>query len=120
MSPDGNFILGENGLPVKIYDTKEILQKILIKLTTKINSFIYDTALGSELYTLKDLDESESVIRQKASVIVKKVLCSVPQAELKNLELEYINKNNENSVKSLKFTIYLLINNKNETLVVKV
>ena len=57
LSPDGDYILGENGIPVKIYDTKELLQKILIKLTTKIGSFIYDTNLGSDLNTLKDAED---------------------------------------------------------------
>ena len=71
LSPDGDYILGENGIPVKIYDTKELLQKILIKLTTKIESFIYDTSLGSDLYTLKDAEDSEDIIKQKANVIVK-------------------------------------------------
>ncbi len=120
LSPDGDYILGENGIPVKIYDTKELLQKILIKLTTKIGSFIYDTNLGSDLYTLKDAEDSEEIIKQKANVIVKKILCNVPQAELKNVEIQYINENDENSVKTLEFKIFLIINKKTETLVVKV
>ncbi len=120
LSPDGDYILGENGIPVKIYDTKELLQKILIKLTTKIGSFIYDTNLGSDLYTLKDAEDSEEIIKQKANVIVKKILCNVPQSELKNIEIKHINENDENSVKTLEIKIFLIINKKTETLVVKV
>lgn len=120
LSPDGDYILGENGIPVKIYDTKELLQKILIKLTTKIGSFIYDTNLGSDLYTLKDAEDSEEIIKQKANVIVKKILCNLPQSELKNVEIQYINENDENSVKTLEIKIFLIINKKTEILVVKV
>ena len=49
LSPDGDYILGENGIPVKIYDTKELLQKILIKKTTKILRFSYDTNHDSNI-----------------------------------------------------------------------
>ena len=120
LSPDGDYILGENGIPVKIYDTKELLQKILIKLTTKIGSFIYDTNLGSDLYTLKDTEDCKEIIKQKASVIIKKILFTIPQAKLEDIDVEYINENNENSVKKLNFEIFLIINNKKEKLVVKV
>ena len=63
---------------------------------------------------------NEDIIKQKANVIVKKILCNLPQAELKNVEIQYINENDENSVKTLEIKIFLIINKKTETLVVKV
>lgn len=117
ISADGDFVLGSNGLPIKIKDEEEILQKILIRLTTKMGSFIYQKNLGSDLYKLRDLEADDEILKEEAKVIVKKVLFDVPQAELDDLFLEHI-ENEEN--KKIKFTIFFLINNKNKTLVVKV
>ncbi len=117
ISADGDFVLGSNGLPIKIKDEEEILQKILIRLTTKMGSFIYQKNLGSDLYKLRDLEADDEILKEEAKVIVKKVLFDVPQAELDDLFLEQI-ENEEN--KKIKFTIFFLINNKNKTLVVKV
>ncbi len=117
ISADGDFVLGNNGLPIKITDEEEILQKIFIRLITKMGSFIYQKSLGSDLYKLRDLVADDEIIKEEAKVIVKKVLFDVPQAELNDLSLEHI-ENEEN--KKLKFTIFFLINNKNKTLVVKV
>ena len=117
ISADGDFVLGNNGLPIKITDEEEILQKIFIRLITKMGSFIYQKSLGSDLYKLRDLVADDEIIKEEAKVIVKKVLFDVPQAELDDLSLEHI-ENEEN--KKLKFTIFFLINNKNKTLVVKV
>lgn len=116
LTPDGDFLLGNNGLPVKIFDVKEILQKVLIKLTTRKGSFIYNENLGSDLYRLRDTSLDNDTLKKEAELIVKEILYDVPQAKFKDLSLEIL----ENEEKKIQFNISLEINNKNETLVVKV
>ena len=116
LTPDGDFLLGSNGLPVKIYDVKEILQKILIKLTTKKRSFIYDKDFGSDLYKLRDASLDNDSLKKEAEIIIKEILYDVPQAKFTDLSLEIL----ENEEIKIQFNIFLEINNKNETLVVKV
>lgn len=116
LTPDGDFLLGSNGLPVKIYDVKEILQKILIKLTTRKRSFIYDKDFGSDLYKLRDASLDNDSLKKEAEIIIKEILYDVPQAKFTDLSLEIL----ENEEKKIQFNIFLEINNKNETLVVKV
>ena len=116
LTPDGDFLIGKNGLPVKISDIKEILQKILIKLTTRKGSFIYNENLGSDLYRLRDTSLDNDTLKKEAELIVKEILYDVPQAKFKDLSLEIL----ENEEKKIQFNISLEINNKNETLVVKV
>ena len=81
ISADGDFILGNNGLPIKITDEEEILQKIFIRLITKMGSFIYQKSLGSDLYKLRDLVADDEIIKEEAKIIVKKVLFDVPQQQ---------------------------------------
>lgn len=116
LTPDGDFRLGSNGLPVKISDVKEILQKVLIKLTTKKGSFIYDENFGSNLYKLRDITLNSEILKKEAEIIIKEILYDIPQAKFKDLSLEIL----ENEEKKIQFNILLEINNKNETLVVKV
>lgn len=50
---NGDFLLDDRGRPLAITGMQEILQRILIRLTVKKGSFIFDPDLGSNLYTLK-------------------------------------------------------------------
>ena len=116
LTPDGDFLLRSNGLPIKISDVKEILQKLLIKLTTRKGSFIYDENFGSNLYKLRDITLNSETLKKEAEIIIKENLYDIPQAKFKDLSLEILG----NEEKSIQFNILLEINNKNETLVVKV
>ena len=117
LTPDGDFELGENGLPKKIEDTKEILQKVLISLTVKKGSFIYQKNLGSELYKVKSIDSNSQSIKEEAEIEIKKIICKIPQLKFKSVSVEHITNSLQ---KTLKFTVSLIINNNEETMVVKI
>ncbi len=50
---DGDFFLDERGRPVAVQGVDELIQRALLRLTTKKGAFALDTALGSELYRLR-------------------------------------------------------------------
>ncbi len=72
----GDFLLDGRGRPVVISGMQEILQRVLIRLCVKKGSFIYDKALGSNLYTLKS---STRNVKDKALSLVREALCDMTE-----------------------------------------
>ena len=103
---DGDFYLGTTGKPIAISGIKELLQRVLIRLTVKKGSFIYDKDLGSDLYTLKNTNKD---IKNQALIMVKEAL-----ADMREIEVEDISVKFTDSSENLKLNVLLSINNNKE------
>ena len=103
---DGDFYLGTTGKPIVISGIKELLQRVLIRLTVKKGSFIYDKNLGSNLYTLKNTNKD---IKNQAIIMVKEALVDIREIEVDDISVKFTD-NSEN----LKLNVLLSINNNNK------
>ena len=73
---NGDFICDSKGIPVELTGYDELLQRVLIRLTVKKGSFIYDTSLGSRLYTLKSTDGN---LKERALSLVREALVDISE-----------------------------------------
>lgn len=103
---DGDFYLGTTGKPIAISGIKELLQRVLIRLTVKKGSFIYDKDLGSDLYTLKNTNKD---IKNQAIIMVKEALADMREIEVEDISIKFTD-----SSENLKLNVLLSINNNKE------
>ena len=103
---DGDFYLGTTGKPIAISGIKELLQRVLIRLTVKKGSFIYDKDLGSNLYTLKNTNKD---IKNQAIIMVKEALADMREIEVEDISIKFTD-----SSENLKLNVLLSINNNKE------
>ncbi len=68
---NGDFQVDSRGKPIVLSGFEEVLQRIMIRVKTKLGSFVYDKNLGSEIYTLKDVTEN---LNDKALAIVRRAI----------------------------------------------
>lgn len=81
---NGDFLLNSNSRPYLISQPEEIIQQVLIRLTVKKGSFIYDPSLGSKLYTLKS---SHGNIKNRVLSIVREALSPIPHVVVDNVDV---------------------------------
>lgn len=101
---NGDFLLNSVGKPFIISEEKEILQQVLIRLTVKKGSFIYDPNLGSNLYTIKP---SQGNINNRVLSIVREALAPMSKIIVDNVNIN-LNNNGEN----LDLKVFISIDNK--------
>lgn len=84
---NGDFLLDSRNRPISISGIRELFQRVLIKLTVKKGSFIYDKNLGSRLYTL---NSKVNDIKSKAFSIISEALNDMPEVFVKSILPEFI------------------------------
>lgn len=106
---NGDFLLDSRNRPFLISNPEEILQQVLIRLTVKKGSFIYDNNLGSKLYTVKSL---QGDIKSKVLSIVKEALAPITKVVVDDIDLK-------NSGENLNLKVFLSIKNKKREVEIK-
>lgn len=104
----GDFLLDSRGFPSVVSGIPEILQRVLIRLTVKKGSFIYDTNLGSDLYKLKAGSKN---IKGEALNMIREAI-----SPLYGVEVDDVSIRAKNSGENLDLNIILSINKKREEL----
>ena len=102
---NGDFICDSKGIPVELTGYDELLQRVLIRLTVKKGSFIYDTSLGSRLYTLKSTDGN---LKERALSLVREAL------------VDDVFTTWTNDGENLELTVVLSINNEEKDVVITI
>lgn len=108
----GDFLCDAKGYPIEISGYDEILQRVLIQLTVKKGSFIYDKSLGSRLYTLKATDGN---LKERALSLVQEALINVSEVTVDDVRTILTN-NGEN----LELTVTLSINDEKKDVVMTI
>lgn len=95
---NGQHAVDDLGAPIEIFDTSEIIQRAIIRLSVKKGSFPHDPELGSELYKLhrsnskttqnEALSYVQEALRPIPEIEVLSAHCSFPYRELLKLEIE--------------------------------
>ena len=106
---NGDFLIDSRNRPFLISDKEEILQQVLIRLTVKKGSFIYDPNLGSRLYEVKSF---RGDIKNKVLSIVKEAVSPIAKVVVDDIELI----NNEENI-NLK--VFLSIKDKKREVEIK-
>ncbi|MFR1179007.1 MAG: histidine kinase [Acutalibacteraceae bacterium] len=109
---NGDFICDSKGIPVELTGYDELLQRVLIRLTVKKGSFIYDTSLGSRLYTLKSTDGN---LKERALSLVGEALVDISEVIVDDVFTTWTN-DGEN----LELTVVLSINNEEKDVVITI
>lgn len=109
---NGDFIRDSKGYPVELTGYDELLQRVLMRLMIKKGSFIYDTSLGSRLYTLK---ATQSNVKEHALSLVREALININEVVVDDVNTKLIN-DGEN----LELTVLLSINNEEKDVVIKI
>ena len=109
---NGDFICDSKGIPVELTGYDELLQRVLIRLTVKKGSFIYDTLLGSRLYTLKSTDGN---LKERALSLVREALVDISEVIVDDVFTTWTN-DGEN----LELTVVLSINNEEKDVVITI
>ena len=86
---NGDFLLDSRRIPIQISGIEEILQRILIRLKVKQESFIYDRNLGSGLYTL---NVETKDIQDKARDMIIEALKSMNEINVEKVFVSLIDK----------------------------
>ena len=81
---NGDFLIDSRNRPFFVSDKEEILQQVLIRLTVKKGSFIYDPNLGSRLYEVKSF---RGYIKNKVLSIVKEAVSPIAKVVVDDIEL---------------------------------
>lgn len=81
---NGDFLIDSRNRPFLISDKEEILQQVLIRLTVKKGSFIYDPNLGSRLY---EVNSFRGDIKNKVLSIVKEAVSPIAKVVVDDIEL---------------------------------
>ncbi len=109
---NGDFLVNSQGRPISISGVQEILQRVLITLSVRKGSFIYDVNLGSDLHKLKYTNAN---LQYKAFLIVKEALSNIPEVKVENVKIDLYN-DNEN----MDLTVFLSVNNQLEEVAIKI
>lgn len=96
---DGDFVLDGRGRPVVVTGLKEILQQIMIRLTVKKGSFVYNPNLGSDLYKLY---QYSSELESRAFLMVHEAISDMEDVFLENVT---ITQDDNDSLTNLKVTV---------------
>lgn len=84
---NGDFAINEYGMPITAIGLQETLQRCFITLTVQKGSFVYNTALGSELELLKTTPPQKR--QGMAELLVKEALTTIPQVRVKNVNIKH-------------------------------
>lgn len=96
---DGDFVLDGRGRPVVVTGLKEILQQIMIRLTVKKGSFVYNPNLGSDLYKLY---QYSSDLESQAFLMVHEAISDMEDVFLENVT---ITQDDNDSITNLNVTV---------------
>ena len=109
---NGDFVCNSKGYPLTLTGYDELLQRVLIRLSVKKGSFVYDSSLGSRLYTLKISDIN---IKERALSLVQEAL-----ADISEVVVEGVRTNLTNDGENLELTVIMSINNKEKDVVITI
>lgn len=76
---NGEFELDSRGMPYLITGLAELMQRTAICLKMKRASFIYSRSLGSELESIKDVEDA---VHSRAELLAREAVAQVPQTSL--------------------------------------
>ncbi len=108
----GDFICDSKGYLIELSGYDELLQRILIRLTIKQGSFVYDTSLGSRLYTLKPTDIN---IKNRALSMIREALADVTEVIVDDVYTALTNEG-----ENLELTVMLSINDTEKDVVITI
>lgn len=109
---NGDFLCNSKGTPINLAGYEELLQRVLIRLTVKKGSFVYDKSLGSRLYTLKATDGN---IKERALALVREALIEIPEVAVNDVKIALTN-----DKESLELTVILAVNNTEKEVVMTI
>ena len=109
---NGDFLCDTRNNLLELSGYDELLQRVLIRLGVKKGTFVYDTNLGSRLYTLKVNDGN---LGEKALSLVREALVELPEVLVENVYPTLTN-NGEN----LTLNVVLSINNTQKDVVITI
>lgn len=112
MISDGDFVCDSRGYPIEVSNYDELLQRVLIQLTVKKGSFVYDNSLGSRLYTLKSGDIN---IKERALSLIREALFDINEIIVNDVSVKLTN-----GGENLELTINLSMNNEEKAVVIKI
>ena len=107
---NGDFLLDSRNRPIKISGLGELLQRVLIRLSVKKGSFIYDKNLGSRLYTL---NSQVNNVQSKALSLVCEALNDMTEVVVKSVLAEFIDDGEK-----LQLDVLLSVNGNEEDVVI--
>ncbi|MGN0498536.1 MAG: hypothetical protein ACI4F6_05710 [Acutalibacteraceae bacterium] len=76
---NGEFELDSRGMPCLITGLAELMQRTAICLKMKRASYIYSRSLGSELESIKDVEDA---VHSRAELLAREAVAQVPQTSL--------------------------------------
>lgn len=76
---NGDFVIGENGLPETVEGEDELRQRAEIRLCAVKGAFVHDVRLGSRLHRLSLA--SPEAMEQAAMMYAREALADMPQVE---------------------------------------
>lgn len=100
---NGDFIRDSKGRPIELTGYDELLQRVLIRLTIKKGSFVYDKSLGSRLYTLKSTDGN---LKENALALIREALVDINEVSVDDVLIRL-----SNYEENLNLIVKLSINN---------
>lgn len=109
---NGDFLCNSKGTPINLAGYEELLQRVMIRLTVKKGSFVYDKSLGSRLYTLKVTDGN---IKERALALVREALIEIPEVAVNDVKIALTN-----DKESLELTVILAVNNTEKEVVMTI
>lgn len=109
---NGDFLCNSRGTPIELAGYEELLQRVLIRLTVKKGSFVYDKSLGSRLYTLKATDGK---IKGRALALAREALIEVPEVTVDDVKIALTN-----GGENLELTVILAVNNTEKEVVMTI
>ncbi|WP_101697252.1 histidine kinase [Clostridium minihomine] len=86
----GDFAVGQNGLPFSVSTKEELLQRAKIRLSVPKGSFSYDSQLGSRLHTLK---LSGSDLNARARELTEEALAKMTELSVEKVRCDLVDQN---------------------------
>ncbi|MCQ4021534.1 MULTISPECIES: hypothetical protein [unclassified Ruminococcus] len=81
---NGEFDLDSRGMPYIITGLAELMQRVAVCLKMKRASFIYSRTLGSELNSVKEVEDA---VHSRAELLAREAVAEVPQTSLGELKV---------------------------------